>query len=231
MHGLYLSMRCLVLFTVLLFRLGHLQAQVLVHEEPRHRPVFQNNKIRILNVLLPPGDTTQYHIHHTPSLFLFFTSTSTGSQLQSTAASTGRSTAGSLLFENLAPPHVRVHRVWNMDTNTFHVMDIELLSKDSGFAQKPLMLPHLQLAIDTPWARVYQLTLEAGNDFTFRDTNRSLVLVSLDAAPVQMQQGRKTQQQTVRAGSFFWVKTRQSFALKNTGGAAARFVLLEVPEP
>src|SRR3954469_18236609 len=121
----------LILF--LLFSIGNLQAQVPVHEEPRHKPVFQNNNVRLLNARLPPGDTTQYHLHNTPSLFIFFTTTTTGSQLQGSEPSTGRSAAGTILFENLTPPHVRIHRMWNIDKDTFHVMDIELLGRDSGF--------------------------------------------------------------------------------------------------
>jgi hypothetical protein len=222
-------MRRLILFIVLFCQLAFTQAQVLVHEEPRHHPVFQNEKIRILNVLLPPGDTTQYHVHHTPSLFLFFTSTTTGSQLQNAAASTGRSSGGTLLFENLAAPHLRVHRVWNMDADTFHVMDIELLSKDSGFAQKPLTLPHLQLAIDTAWARVYNLRLESQTDFVLQKLSRSLLLVSMDSTTVRRQQGGKTALQTLQPGSFYWLNAGQAFGLKNTGRTAGRFALVEVP--
>ena len=220
----------LLLITVLFLHLGAVQSQVLVHKEPRHRPVFQDAIIRILNVRLQPGDTTQYHIHHTPSLFLFFTSTTTGSQLQGAAPTSGRSVAGSLLFENLAAPHRRVHRVWNMDTGIFHVMDIELLSGDSGFTQKPLLLPHLQPVLDTPWARVYRISLKARQDFTLKKTNRSMVLVSVDLAAIKKQQGGKTQPQTIQSGSFFRISPFQTFALKNTGKNTARFVLLELPD-
>ena len=129
-------------FLFLLLKLTNLQGQVAVpvHEEPRHHPVYQDKEVRILNVLLPPGDTTLYHIHHTPSVFINFTSTLTGSQLQGGIASNGKSTAGRILFENLAPPNIRTHRVWNDDKDTFHVIDIELLYSDTGFLQKPLTL-------------------------------------------------------------------------------------------
>ena len=228
MHNLNSGIRCLFVLIALFFRPGQPQAQVLVHEEPRHPPVFQNDKIRILNALLPPGDTTQYHVHHTPSLFIFFTSTTTGSQLQGAAASTSTSAAGRIIFENLAAPHLRIHRVWNMDKDSFHVMDVELLSKDSGFVQQPLTLPDLQLAIDTAWVRVYRLTLSAGNDFILRDKKRSLILVALDTALVQTKHNGKTQDQTLEPGSFFEIKGRRSFSLKNRGGDAAHFALLEV---
>jgi hypothetical protein len=222
-------MRHLLLFVVLFFLLGSTQAQVRVHEEPLHRPVYQNRLIRILNVQLPPGDTTQYHIHHTPSLFLFFTSTAISSQLLGATFTTSRSTASTILFENLMAPYERVHRVWNTDQDTFHVMDIELLSKKSGFIQKPLTLPHLQLMIDTPWARVYQLNLQGDSNFNFRNIKRPFVVVAMNTAIVQLRQGRKTAQHNLQPGSFFWIKPRQGFILKNKESAIARFALLEVP--
>ena len=56
-------------------------AQVHVRNEPRHHNVFENEFVRILDVHLGPGDTTLYHLHNTPSVFIIFTNTNVGSQL------------------------------------------------------------------------------------------------------------------------------------------------------
>ncbi|MEO8109433.1 MAG: hypothetical protein ABI594_05355 [Ginsengibacter sp.] len=224
------TLHSLVFFLFFLCKLSDLQAQVLVHEEARHHPVFQNDEIRMLNVLLPPGDTTQYHIHHTPSAFILFTSTITGSQLKGAAPSDGKSTAGSMYFENLSAPHLRVHRVWNMDKDTFHVMDIELLSNDTGFVRMPLVMTNLALEIDTPWVRAYRLSLSKEKDFNLHDNKRSLMLIALNSAPVQTKQNGKTQQQTLQPGSFFEIKRGQSFFLENNGSLALQFALLEMPK-
>ncbi len=230
MNHIRLSFRSILCLLVLLCKLNALPAQVLVHQEPRHHLVFQNNEMRLLNVLLPPGDTTQYHIHHTPSVFILFTNTLTGSQLKGKPASSSKSTAGNMLFENLAAPHLRVHRVWNMDVDTFHVMDIELLQHDTGFAQKPLTMTGLALEIDTPWVRTYRLTLTNGKDFVLDDNERSLMLISLDSAQVQTKQHGKTQQQIIKPGSFFGIKNGQSFSVKNNDGNTIQFALLEMPK-
>ncbi|HQS06785.1 MAG TPA: hypothetical protein PLT16_14265, partial [Daejeonella sp.] len=147
---------------VLTGSLNILQAQILVHEEPRHRPVFQSKEIRILNVRVAPGDTSLYHMHTTPSFFIRLTNTITGSQVQGEAKKAGKSQSGEIRFENLAPPNNRVHRVWNADKDTFHVMDVELLMKKAAFDQKPLNLPNLKLEIDTNWVRAYRLNLLKG---------------------------------------------------------------------
>ena len=222
-------MRSLLPLIVFFLSVRHLPAQVLVHEEPRHHVVFKNDKIRILNVLIPPGDTTQYHIHHTPSLFIYFTTTTTFSQLPNAPATTGRAVRGRFLFENLSPPNERVHRVWNVDTISLHVMDIELLSQVTGFEQHPLTLKHLQLSIDTPWVRVYRLSLETGNEFTLNNSKYPLMLVNMDSATVELQQSSKSKLHIQQAGNFFEIKSRESFALKNAGRNTAHFALIELP--
>ncbi|ULQ51313.1 hypothetical protein [Flavihumibacter fluvii] len=218
-----------IFLLVLIVKLTNLHGQVLVHEEPRHHPVFQNKQIRILNVLILPGDTSQYHIHTTPSLFIRISSTTTGSQLQGGKASTGKSIAGTILFENLAFPNTRTHRVWNADKDTFNVMDVELLSNDTGFVQNPLTLPELKLELDTGWVRAYRLTLFKGKEFMLRNKKQSFILVSPNAATIQTKQSGKSQYQTLVPGSFIDIKRRHSFTLKNVTDNTVQFILLELP--
>ena len=220
---------CIIIFLPLIFNLSVSHAQVPVHEEPRHRPVFQNSKIRILNVLLPPGDTTLYHIHHTPSLFIFLTSTAIGSQLQNGSPTQGKSVSGIFLFENLAPPNIRIHRVWNSDKDTLHVMDIELLSKDSAFTLEPINLPELSLVTDTNWIRAYRFKISAGHNFSLGDNNRAMILISLNASQVQINQSGKLLTQTIEPGTFFQIRKGRAFSLKNNINAPIQFALLELP--
>ncbi|HEY1063077.1 MAG TPA: hypothetical protein VGE44_15380 [Daejeonella sp.] len=230
MPNFKISFLSIVFILVLTGSLNVLQAQVLVHEEPRHRPVFKNKEIRVLNVLVPPGDTSQYHIHNTPSFFIRLSNTITGSQVLGELAVAGKSKAGEIRFENLAPPNNRTHRVWNADKDTFHVMDVELLMKKAAFDQKPLNLPNLKLEIDTNWVRAYRLDLLEGIDFRTKNKKQSLVLISLNASTFEIRQNGKTGLQTLMPGSFFVIKRRQSFSIKNTSESRTRFVLLELPQ-
>ncbi len=216
---------------VTLFTWGSIsvQAQVLVHKEPLHHLVFENSKIRILDVIMAPGDTSIFHIHHTPSLFLFFTSTRTGSMLKGQPATIGETTAGKMLYENLTAPNTRIHRVWNADKDTFQVMDIELLSLDSGFVQPPLSLPHLHKEIDTAWTRAYSLRLDRGQQFKIKEKNRSFVLVSFEKAAVITQLDGKPNSQTVVRGGFFDIQRGRSFSIQNSGDRTYEFALLELP--
>jgi hypothetical protein len=214
---------------ILIGCLNILQAQILVHEEPRHRPVFQNKDIRMLNVRVAPGDTSLYHMHTTPSFFIRLTNTITGSQVQGEAKKAGKSQAGEIRFENLAPANNRVHRVWNADKDTFHVMDVELLMKKAFFDQKPLTLPNLKLEIDTTWVRAYRLSLLKEIEFKSKNKKQSLVLVSLNASTAEIDQNGKRELQTLKPGSFFVISRKKSFSLKNKTESTSQFVLLELP--
>lgn len=229
MNNLLSTYRIYFLLFTLTSAFNVLQAQVPVHQEPRHKPVFQTADVRVLNVLLPPGDTSLYHIHSTPSLFIFFTSTNTGSQLQGKSALPGKSVAGRMLFENLGAPNIRIHRVWNTDSDDFHVMDIELLYKDSAFTQPTLSSPELQLEIDTTFIRAYRLSLPKGKEFILENKAPSFILVSLHNANLQTSQSGKSKKQTVKPGSYFDIKRRESFSIRNISNDTVEFCLLELP--
>ena len=41
-----------------------------VHQEPRHHLVFDSDAIRVLDIQIPPGDTTLFHTHSNPILYV-----------------------------------------------------------------------------------------------------------------------------------------------------------------
>ena len=51
-----------------------------VHQEPRHRMVFESPGIRILDVQIPPGDTTLFHTHSDPILYVTMSGSTTRAQ-------------------------------------------------------------------------------------------------------------------------------------------------------
>ena len=51
-----------------------------VHEEPRHHLVFDGADARILDIQIPPGNTTLFHTHSNPVLYVNMSSSRTRSQ-------------------------------------------------------------------------------------------------------------------------------------------------------
>ena len=103
-----------------------LHAQVQVSREFHHKNIFENEYVRVLDVRIQPGDTTLFHIHSTPSLFIYFTNTAICTQIKGKEWTKGKNAKGNASYRSFINDTL-VHRVSNCDSLAFHVNDIELL--------------------------------------------------------------------------------------------------------
>lgn len=203
-------------------------AQVPVSKELRHHPVFENDKVRVLNVLLPPGDTTQYHVHSTPSVFICFTKTRTGSQRTNEQPEYSTSAVGNIWFEDLSEPHIKIHRVWNMDTSVYHVMDIELLKKDTRFVINPPAIPNTHLQSDTSWARTYTLQLAKNESVNINEQTYDFILVAINDSKIKLVKNGKESTLDIEPGWFYWINANDKFSFFNLGNSTANFGLVGI---
>src|SRR6185436_18022460 len=200
-------------------------AQVQVRDEPRHHNVFENNYVRLLDVFLGPGDTTQFHVHSTPSVFTTFTKTATGSQLISGQPSGDLSTAGRSWYDSLSRP--RIHRVWNEDTTWFHVMDIELIA-EKPHSSPPILPDPLKLYFNEPLANGYRLQLEAGKHIELPMSASGYLLLSIGGAMIEYKVNDYTQHRVMKSGHYIWIEPGKSFSIKSDGESLASFVVLQL---
>lgn len=147
--------KALSLLTTITFYSFTVTAQVQVSKEPRHKNVLENKYIRLLDVWINPGDTTLFHIHSTPSLFLQFTSTVVCVQIKGAAWIKSKNKEGNASYRSFVNDTL-VHRVSNCDTIPFHVTDIELLS--SWKPNTPLQSLPFTVLFDNERAVAYKLT-------------------------------------------------------------------------
>ncbi len=141
-------------------------AQEQVRFEPKHHNVFENQYFRVLDVNVPPHDSTLYHIHSIPSVVLIFSTTNTATQLKGKGWEASRSVSGSVFYRDFSKDPV-IHRVGNLDTLAYHVTDIELLSAyQPGKSRKPLPL---KLLFDAEKAFAYNLADSSLNKTVISD--------------------------------------------------------------
>lgn len=103
------------------------QEPVPVRQEPLHKVAFENQYLRLLDVTISPGDTSLYHIHATPSVFVILSDTRISSQERGGEWVASTTAAGTAWYRGFSPDP-QVHRVCNADSSEFHVNDIEILS-------------------------------------------------------------------------------------------------------
>jgi len=200
-------------------------AQLQVRNEPRHHNVFENEFIRILDVYLGPGDTTLYHLHNTPSVFIRFTNTNVGSQLFGKQSQRGANITGEVSYDNLNTP--RNHRVWNEDTGWFHVMDIELTSTKQKKNILVLQNPTLKLLFNEQQVNSYNIELKAASNLQLPASASGYLLISKSETVIEFKINDAVQNRIMKPSHFIWIDVGNNFSVKNLEKQAANFVLLQ----
>ena len=200
-------------------------AQVQVRNEPGHHNVFENKFARILDVYLAPGDTTLYHVHNTPSVFIVFTNTNVGSQLIGRQPQKGANITGEVSYDNLNTP--RTHRVWNEDTSWFHVMDIELTSTKQKKNIADLQNSALKLLFNKQQVNGYNLELKAATNIQLPPSTDGYLLISKSESIIEFKIDEAVQDRIMKPSHYIWVEAGKKISIKNMDSKAANFVLLQ----
>ena len=200
------------------------QAQVQVRNEPRHKNVLENKYFRVLDVNIPPHDTTLQHIHCTPSVILLFTNTITAQQLKGQDWVKSQSVAGSAFYRDFSKDTV-IHKVSNWDTVPYHVTDIELLSRyEPNSGRNPLQFPVL---FDSDRAFAYRLTDSSINKQIIR--RRGPMIAGLVAGDdIVLHNTKNHRSINIKAGKETYIAPGTSFYLAKTSKKEINLVLFEL---
>jgi hypothetical protein len=198
-------------------------SQVPVREEPRHKPVLQNKYIRLLDVWLPAGDTTMYHIHSTPSLFVVLTNTLTASQTSGGQWVSDRSNAGKTWYRSFVNDTL-VHRVANIDTAAFHVNDIEILSSFDTTAQRaPLSFPVLY---ENERAIAYHVNSNSLNNKVI--AHRGPFVAEMVSGRAQFHDQGKKRVTIIQAGRYLYIPPGSVFYFSAAAKDEINMILFEI---
>ena len=200
-------------------------AQVQVRNEPRHHNVFENKFARILDVYLAPGDTTLYHVHNTPSVFIIFANTNVGSQHIGRQPQKGANLVGEVSYDSLNTP--RTHRVWNEDTNWFHVMDIELTGTEQKKNISVLQDPALKLLFNEQQVNGYNIELKAAGKMQLPPSANGYLLISKSKSTIEFKIDDAVQDRTMKPSHYIWIEAGNNCSVRNLESQAANFVLLQ----
>lgn len=212
------------LFAALLLHSSAIIAQVPVREEPLHRKLLENQYIRFLDVWMRPGDTSLFHIHATPSLFLHFTNTQVAVQIKGAAWNASRNKKGDASYRSFINDTL-VHRVSNIDTALFHVTDIELLSPYKPATQlKPLPFTVL---FENEKAVAYRLSHSSFSNQII--SGRGPIIAELVAGDeVICHDAVNKRSATIKNGRYFYIEPGNSFYFSAKENKEINLVLFEI---
>jgi quercetin dioxygenase-like cupin family protein len=97
-----------------------------VEQEPHHRVVFGNQYVRVLEVVVKPGETTLFHRHSLDNVAVQLSDGTIKRQSAGEVWVTVPSKEGSVGF-NAGTKAPYVHRIANAGSGVFHVLDVEIL--------------------------------------------------------------------------------------------------------
>jgi hypothetical protein len=103
------------------------QQIVPVRLEPRHVPVVQNKYMRVIQAEIEGGDTSLFHVHETPSAFVFLTDVTYDNQVLGEPWKKAVSTKGHAWYSSFENGP-STHRVASPAGTNVHAYDIEILS-------------------------------------------------------------------------------------------------------
>lgn len=199
-------------------------AQVQVKLEPRHKNVFENKYVRILDVNIAPRDTTLFHIHSTPSFFLIFTKTTVGVQLKGQDWTKSTSNIGESWYQSFLNDTL-VHRVTNCDTVPFHVTDMEILDTYNNSRNiEPLPFDVL---LENEKVLAYSVSNVSIEQKII--SNRGPIIAQLvegDKILVHDDKTKKTEE--IKKGSYLYIKPESSFYFTIPTDNKINLVLLEI---
>jgi hypothetical protein len=99
---------------------------VAVEQEPHHRVIFENQYVRVLDVVLHPGETTLFHRHSLDNVPIQLSDATVKRQFpgEDWAASPAKEGSVGFVGGSKSP---YIHRISNTGTTVFHVVDVEIL--------------------------------------------------------------------------------------------------------
>lgn len=136
------------------------RAQIDVRDEPKHRPVLENEVVRILDVWVRAGDSTKFHVHRTPSLFVYLSKTRIRTQEPGALAIEQVVEPGQTWYNAFTKPFT--HKAWVPDAVSLHAIDMELLGTEPKTVTPVLEAAGLTLVQDSTRTRTYRVALPPG---------------------------------------------------------------------
>lgn len=199
-------------------------------QAPFHVPVFTNEYVIFVNITVPPGRNTGYHIHSSDSVSVNIepadmTNQNFGSPEVSPPA---RGERGRANFAGYTKDGPRTHKASNVGTTPFHNLSFILKHPGpDGFTPSLRAgVPGYTQILDNERVRGWRVALEPGQAAgEIRQQAPGLRIVIDGGILSEIVPGQADRGMSLRAGDFLWQDAGTTRAVRNTG--TTRIELLE----
>ena len=209
------------------------QEAVPVHREPRHRLVLDSTRFRVLDVQIPAGDTTRFHIHDTAILYVAISPSPTsvqrlGQDWPATPASQFYTAVGQVRVDSTYVLQPVTHRVTNSGPSTYRLLAITSSQSSSGSgADASRSLPGA-VELRSSWFMQARALVPAGSTTEWFTSARPVLVVQPLAAGLVVECGGDVRQPLDGPGGWFLVPAHRRCRVRNDGSGSATAVAIQI---
>ena len=212
------------------------QKPVPMDKAPFHIPVFANDYLILLNVNIPPGRNTGYHIHYADSVSVNLTPASQtnqnyGSSEVSAPGAGGDGEPGRATFTDVTKNGPRTHKATNVGPTPFHNISFILKNRapaGTTVSDRSSVKGYTQI-MDNARLRAWRVALKPGEATgQITQTAPGLRIYVHGGVLAEMVPGSADRGMAPYEGDFIWQDAGQTRAVKNTGTTLIEFIEFEL---
>jgi hypothetical protein len=205
-----------------------------LEREPRHRVVLDAGTFRVLDVQIPPGDTTLFHIHRFPQLLIPVRVSPTDVQLSDSAWAGTLPSAdpgwrpGDVVIDSSFVQVPLTHRVTNVGTQLFRL----ILINSSHSAQhkapgSPLGGPG-QPGLTSSWFVQSRLMIPTQSVTEWETASLPTILVQPLDGHTSVSVADRPEQALEGPGAWLSLPTGARYRVRNIGSQPANIVVVQI---
>ncbi len=210
------------------------QEVVPVHEEPRHQLVLERGSVRVLDVQIPPGDTTLYHTHSSPILYVAINSSPTDAQVLGgswrgvEASDPPAWQPGEVNHDLSYARRPLTHRVRNVGADLFRLIAVTNGAStppeaDANASQLPGVFES-----SNRWFHQSRLRMAPDSSSDWHSSEHPIVVVQTSQGEAELRRRDTEAELLTEPGSFVFVDQERKYQLRNRGSDPVTLVVVEV---
>lgn len=203
-----------VVFTTVAGCMGSTSRVVHLLDEPRHRTVFQDGSLYLLDVQLNPGDQSLDHLHD-QAILLTRISSASGPQDGGVSAITDYASESFVhKINNSGPGLLRILAFVNGGQGKSGTID-----RPEGMNGAP--------QLENPWFRSYRVELEPGQSSPLVRHSMPGFLAQVTPGVVHIAREDGVKEELDRVGEWVWQNADLAYTMKNVGNQSIAIVVNE----
>ena len=207
------------------------QDAVPIEKEPMHRLKFENEFVRLFDVLVPAGETTKFHVHLYDGISVRVSTAKIVDESQTGEQKPFDIKYGDVTFGSRSKPET--HRVINTGNTDFRNIFIEILpSKTTETAKAfPILSDGHTILIDNERVRVNRLVLKPGESSKLHRHNMHGLGIILYDSKIEMTFADGTKRALEpKAGDYAWQNAGTTHIIKNVGSTVFEAIDIELKQ-